>query len=93
MVPLNSLLCYPQLLLDNLCLDPQVRELVSQPLGLDPQRLSFLLANLNLFLQHYRALNSDIILAFKIFQRGALVARLAFKIVVLHFNISEFHLQ
>jgi hypothetical protein len=68
-VPLDSLLRYPQLLLDNLRLDSQVGELVSQPLRLNPQRLSFLLANLDLFFEHYCALNSDIILAFKIFQR------------------------
>jgi hypothetical protein len=45
---LKRLLRDPQLLLYNLCLDPQVGKLVSQPLVLYPQRFSFLFAELDL---------------------------------------------
>jgi hypothetical protein len=68
MVSFNRLLRDPQLLLHDLRLDPQIRELITQPLVLNPQRLALLLANLDLFLQQHRALNCNIVLGLKVLQ-------------------------
>jgi hypothetical protein len=68
MVSFNRLLRDPQLLLHNLRLDPQIRELITQPLVLNSQRLALLLANLDLFLQQHRALNRNIVLGLKVLQ-------------------------
>jgi hypothetical protein len=50
-VPLNGLLRNAKLFLRDLVFDPEIGELVSQPLGLYPQSLAFLLADLDLLFQ------------------------------------------
>lgn len=51
-----------QLLLCDVVLYPQVGKLVAQPLCFYPQRLTLLLANLQLLLQHDAALDGHIVL-------------------------------
>jgi hypothetical protein len=65
-VPLNGLLRNPQLLLHDLGLYPQIRELVAKSLSLYPQRLALLLANLDLLLQQGRPFNGNIVFGFQI---------------------------
>jgi hypothetical protein len=65
-VPLNRRLSLPQLLLLDLCLYAKVRVLVSQSLGLYPELFSLVLANLDLLVQHDRALNRNVVFRLEI---------------------------
>lgn len=93
MEALDRLLCNTQLLLHDLGLDPQVRQLVAQPLVLYAQRLALLLADLDLLVQQHRSLDGDIVLGLQVLQRRRRVAGLPLKVVVLHFDVAELELQ
>jgi hypothetical protein len=82
-----------QLLLDNVGLDTQVRELVAQALRLDAQVLALALANFDFLLEHDLALDGDVVLWLDVLERRGLVARLALKVVVLDFNVAQLELE
>jgi hypothetical protein len=91
-VPLNSLFRGPQLLLHNLCFYPEIRELVSQALILYSQTLTFLFPDFDFLVQHHRPFDCHVVLRVQILQGGRCVARLALKVIVLHFDIPQFEL-
>jgi hypothetical protein len=62
-------------------------------LGLYPQAFTLLLANLDLLLHHDGPLDGHVVFRFHVFQRRRLVARLAFEVVALYFNVAQLHLE
>jgi len=76
------------LVLENLGLDLQVGEFLTQPLSLDSQIFSLLLANLDLLLHHDGSFDRDIVLGLEVLQRGRGIPRLALKVVVGHLDIA-----
>lgn len=93
MVLLDGDFCQPQLLLRDLGLDLEVGQLVAQALGLDAQGFALSLANLDLLLEHDFALDGHVVLCLNVLERRCLVAGLALKVVVLHFDVAELELQ
>lgn len=92
MVPFNGLLGNAQLLLYYLGLDTQIRQLVPQTLVLDSQIFAFLLADLDLLIQHDRPLYSHVVLGLQVLERRRLVTALTLKVVVLNFSVPQLQL-
>lgn len=55
-----------EFVLQDLCLDLKIGQLLPQSLGVNPQLLSFLLANLDFLLHHDCSLDRAVILVFEI---------------------------
>jgi hypothetical protein len=68
-VSLDGGFCQAKLLLHNLRLYSQVRELVSKSLGLYPQGLTLLFSNLELLLHHDPALYRHVVFRLDVLQR------------------------
>lgn len=93
MEALDRLFCEAKLLLHNLGLDPQVGQLIAQPLVLYTQCLALLFSDLDLLVQQHRPLDGDIVLGLQVLQRRRGVAGLPLKVVVLHFDVPKLQLQ
>jgi hypothetical protein len=68
MVAFDSLFCDAQLLLRNLRLYPQIRQFIPKSLCFYAQRLSLLLPNLDLFLQHDTAFDGYVVLGLDVLE-------------------------
>jgi hypothetical protein len=78
------------LVLEDLGLDLEVSEFLPQALRFHAQLLPLLFANLDLFLQHDGALNSNVVLGLQVLERRRSVSRLPLIIIVGHLDVAEF---
>jgi len=85
--------CDAELLLHNLRLDAQVRQLVSQPLCFYAQALALLLADAQLLFKQDAPLNGHVVLGLDVFERRRLVAGLALVLVALDLNVAQPELE
>lgn len=85
---LDSGFCDAELLLHNVRLDAQVRQLVAQPLCFYAKTLTLLLADSQLLLEHDAPLDGDVVLGLDVLERRRLVAGLALVLVALDFDVA-----
>lgn len=83
-----TLLGLLDLVLQDLGFDPEIRQLFAQPLGVDAERLSFLLPNLDLFLHHDAPFNRLVVLGLHILEGGGGIAGLSFKVIICYLDIA-----
>jgi hypothetical protein len=76
------------LVLQDLGLDLQVRQLFAESLRLDPKSFSLLLADFDLLFHQDCPLDGDVILGLHVLERGRRVASLTLKVIVGHFYIA-----
>jgi hypothetical protein len=83
----------PQLLLNNLSFDLEVREFIPQALVLDPQTLTLQFTCAHLLLQQHSALDGHIEFGLQVLQGRGSVPGLSLIIIVSNFNIAQLQLQ
>lgn len=88
-----ALLLGLELVLQDLGLDLEVGQLLSQPLCLYPEAFPLLLSNPDLLLHHDCSLDSCIILRLEIFQRRVSMPCLPLEVIICNFYITQPVLQ
>lgn len=82
-----------ELVLQYLSLDLEVGQFFPQALGLYPELLPLLLANLDLLLHHDCPLDRRIIFRLEVLERGVGMACLSFEVIICDFYVAQLVLQ